>query len=308
MAKFCKKCGSIIDEKTGLCPRCNPILPPKQEVVSSVKKPENKTKSKKNKTENEKNINKKPTRKEKKAAKKAAMSTKQKVKRFFIKLLALFLALILLVSAGIGALLHFDVINFVYEDELLAMLGIAKEEEPEEEYSENPDAYKVTPPDADTYFEDKADIISDFYAEDSYDVCSEEEAYEILTGLGFDDFPITTEYSMDGTYYEAKEISSTSDELHPVYKTNYVSRSNELWSIIFINGVVMANPVSYNMQSNLGVGVVFSETDVVTSYDSTTNKFYEIIPNESTLIVVTVNTINSKALNKLTIGEIDAYV
>lgn len=75
-----------------------------------------------------------------------------------------------------------------------------------------------------------------------------------------------------------------------------------------INGSVVANPVSFNIQSELSVQVIISEKDTVTSYDSTTNKFFETIPDESVLLVITVDRIDAETLNSLTIGEIDNHV
>ena len=52
--------------------------------------------------------------------------------------------------------------------------------------------------------------------------------------------------------------------------------------------------------------VVISESATITSYDSTTNKFYEIIPDSSMLIVKTVSRIDAETLDNLTFGGIDA--
>ena len=74
-----------------------------------------------------------------------------------------------------------------------------------------------------------------------------------------------------------------------------------------MKGSVIANPVGYNMESNAhGAQLILSESEVITSYDSVTNSFYESIPNESELIVKTVNHIDAETLNSLTVEDIEA--
>ena len=46
-------------------------------------------------------------------------------------------------------------------------------------------------------------------------------------------------------------------------------------------------------------------SNTVMSYDGTTNRFYETIPNKSSLIVKTVDRIDAETLENLTIGAID---
>ena len=110
---------------------------------------------------------------------------------------------------------------------------------------------------------------------------------------------------MTGDYSEATEISQGSSTKHPTYQTYYVSKNGDVWTIFMINGAIMANPVSYNIQSDLDAQVILSESNTVMSYDGTTNGFYETIPNKSSLIVKTVDRIDAETLENLTIGAID---
>ena len=182
---------------------------------------------------------------------------------------------------------------------------LVDEDELDNDESVPPSSYEITPPDADEYFRNNATIIAELDINDSNEVRTEAEAYNNFADRGFTENPITTEYAMDGKYYRAAEISRSSSK-HPIYQTHYISANGDIWMIFEINGVLMANPLSYNDQSESEVLVVISESATVTSYDSTTNKFYETIPNESELIVKTVSGIDAETLDNLTFGGIDA--
>jgi len=167
------------------------------------------------------------------------------------------------------------------------------------------DSFKVESTDADEFYEQNSHIISTVDVNNSDVVQTETELCENLAVRGFEDYPVTTEYSMNGEYFDATTISEASSEKHPIYQTYYVTANGEVWTIFIINGSVMANPVSYNMQSGLGVQVIISESETVTSYDCTTNKFYETIPDKSELFVKVVEEINAETLESLTFEVID---
>ena len=78
----------------------------------------------------------------------------------------------------------------------------------------------------------------------------------------------------------------------------------DIWTIFVINGVVIANPASFNLESELEAQLLFSETKELTSYDDETNKFYVTIPKETAAIVKTVEKIDAETLDKWTIEEI----
>ncbi len=135
---------------------------------------------------------------------------------------------------------------------------------------------------------------------------TEAEVIALLKERGFTDNPITTEYTADGEMIDKKEVGE-SDETHPYYQTIFLSETGEYWTIIVMKGSVIANPVGYNMESNAhGAQLILSESEVITSYDSVTNSFYESIPNESELIVKTVDHIDAETLNSLTVEDIEA--
>lgn len=327
MSKFCGKCGSRLDEQTGKCPNCdknandsqvndNPATDNYSEQTTNNTNIKDKKLTKKE-IKSAKKAEKKQAKKDRKKAKRASMSIGQKIRRFFLKLL-LFVLLLAVLAAGVtGTLVYYKVVDVPVINKLLTSVGLEREEDKSSSVtngtvstSEDDDSavnsHEVTPSDADSYFQNNSTIISEIDINDSDKVHTEAEVYNNLIDRGFNSQTITTEYSMEGEYYKATDISDSSSSKHPVYQTYYVTENQDVWTIFEINGAVMANPVSYNAQSGLDVQVIISESDSVTSYDSATNKFYETIPDESSLIVKTVSRIDSETLENLTSGEIDA--
>ena len=313
MAKFCGKCGSRLDESTGLCPNCDaekikelvekPVDSPeeieKKPEISQQKDVPLSKKEERVKRKADKKAAKKERKAQKKAAKKAKRKEKWAAKTWWKKILSIllrciaWLLVLAIVAVGIiSALGYFGIIDIPVAEDVLVSLGLTEQ-------------YHVTSPDADEYFNYNSKVIAVIDANMSNDVPTEAQTFEILTERGFTEFSITSDYTMDGTYYDAADILESSASKHPVYETYYVTGSGDVWTIIMINGRIMANPVSYNLQSNLGVQVIISETDTVTSYDSTTNQFYETLPHDSELIVKTVKTIDADTLETLTYGVID---
>lgn len=309
MAKFCGKCGSKLDEATGLCPNCDADKLNKQtETPEAVKKPRPKQDTA---SEPKKPLSKKEAKKQRKADKKAAKRTKkkekwasmtfgQKVRSVLVKLCVRLVLLVLLGASIVGFLSYYDVVKVPYMDDAFSWLGI--------ENGNGGEQYTVEAPDAESFYEEKSTIISEIDANESDAVLTEKEAYNELTVRDFIEYPIETEYSMNGDYNSSTNISNTSTAKHPIYQTYYFSKNGEMWTIFLINGSIMANPVSFNVQSGLSVQVIVSEKDTVTSYDSTVNKFFETIPDKSALIVITVDKIDAETLDRLTIGEIGKYV
>lgn len=331
MAKFCGKCGTRLDETTGLCPNCHenrikglnqldnqtmaavPARPSPSEPEPAESKREQKKRLRAEKKA-EKKLEKKRLRAEKKAAKKLAKKqrkidrkTEKKARRkekwaakpWWGKMLSILLrcimGLLMLVVAAATAVLilgRCGILEIPTSDEVLISLGLKER-------------YHVDAPDADEYFENNSTVVSVVDAATSADVLTEKQVSSSLTELGFTDYPITSDYTMEGTYYQAAEISQGSGDKHPVYETYYVTNDDHVWTIFVINGKVMANPVSYNLQSGLGVQVIISETESVISYDGTTNQFYETVPNASELIVKVVDKIDAQTLETLTFEVID---
>lgn len=224
-------------------------------------------------------------------------------------------AVVVLAIAVIGIMTYFDKIEIPFVNDIFVSMGlkendkeeVKENEKTQEEFTEEDlkTPYEVTPPDADEYFNNNTSLKSEIKATESEDVHSESETYDNFSERGFDGNLITTEYNMDGDYSEATKISEYSSTKHPMYQTYYISSSGDIWILFEINGKIVANPFSYNEQKESGVQVMLSEEDTITSYDSTTNKFYVNIPNADILTVKKVDKIDAETLDKLTNGELD---
>lgn len=162
--------------------------------------------------------------------------------------------------------------------------------------------------DVDKYYNEKSTILDKYSVQDSPSIQTESEAREDITKRGFEQNPITYDYDIEGKYLGNQAVDD-STSTHPIYQTHYISSAGELWTIISINGTIIANPVSYNMESEMGVQTVLSESESIVGYDSKTNTFYDTIPNKSELIVKVVEKIDAAlldSLNKETVPELYA--
>ena len=164
---------------------------------------------------------------------------------------------------------------------------------------------KIDPIDVEEYYKERAEIVDAYDVATSVNVQSERQAIDDLSDRGFEQYAVIYEYSIDGEYVEEQEALKTKKKKkHPIYQTYYISAADELWTIMVINGSVIANPVSYNMESERGVQLIVSESNVITGYDSANNMFYETIPKESELIVYVVDKIDAATLDTLTVEVI----
>jgi len=159
----------------------------------------------------------------------------------------------------------------------------------------------------DLYYQSISTVISSTKADESTDVLTEAEAAEVFGELGFDQYPITYDYSMGGEYKGYTEITNDSNTKHPKYQTYFMTDSGNLYNIFLINGVVLAYPVSFNMESDLEAELVISESNELTIYSNKAHKFYVIIPYKSNTIVKLVDKISAETLSTLTNEEIKDY-
>ena len=155
------------------------------------------------------------------------------------------------------------------------------------------------------YYEDNSvQVISVEKADEKADVYTESEALRLMEERGFTEYPLTYDYDMDGTYTDETEASPDSDAKHPMYQTYYVGEDNSVWTIMIVGKMIAANPVSYNLESDLDVQILVSETETLTSYTEMGNKFYTTIPKESAVLLKIVDQITSQSLNTLTFEEV----
>lgn len=157
---------------------------------------------------------------------------------------------------------------------------------------------------ANDYYTNNGDLLEIIKADESNDVLNETEAKTFLDSRGLGDNAISYEYSITGNKIDETAVTEGSSDQHPMYQTVYMSENEETWIIYVINGSIFAYPVSFGLESDLGVELIFSESNTLTSYDDETNQFYVTIPFASVMIVETVETINAETLDSLTIEEI----
>lgn len=309
---FCKKCGIRLADDANFCKKCGTATSlsqnsndDKQELSSDVnvdcgeQESFQLTNKAQKKSRKEKKVEKKAVKKTKKDAEKSRGSKGKKSRRFLVRSV-LSLIIVLLITVLLN---YFGIIQVPILNNFMTKIGVESELTGTKEM--DIDSLKIEHPDADEYYKHNAKVISEINAKKSKEVKTEKELISTVKSRGFSEYPIFSEYSIDGEFYTATNISDDSSDKHPIYQTCYVSSSDELWTIFVINGDVIANPVTYNMQSELGVQLLISESEAITSYDSVTNKFYKTIPNKSEVILRVVNKIDAETLDELTIGVID---
>lgn len=176
---------------------------------------------------------------------------------------------------------------------IFALIKVLENKKNTEKYDEVLGSINV-----DQYFKDNSEIKAVTGANKSKNLLSEKEAIKELESRGFKDYPVTTEYTINGEYGEI-EVSSNSSDKHPAYVTYYLSSKNELWVISIIDGSVLATPSSYNIDHSENVAIVLSESEEVVSYDGSKNKFYRTIPNKDVLDVRVVDKIDAETIEKI---------
>ena len=165
------------------------------------------------------------------------------------------------------------------------------------------EGYTISIPDAEDYFEENSEVLSNFDAEESDGVLTEAVVCKMLAERGFNQYPITTTYSMEGEYFDDIEVSEDSDTKHPLYQTYYVTERGDYWLIYVINDSLIAQLIVYSYQYEPDPAVVLSESNSVVSYDNTTNRFYETIPHESVMKIQVVERLDSTTLGNLKWGD-----
>lgn len=285
---YCKYCGKQIDDNAQFCPYCGKQL--RDANDGSVKQGKNKREKAKKQVAvyDGRGNHKPPTKKDKGVGKTAAI---------------ILTAVVLIIFIVALSCLHIIRVPIIEDSANKDAKADQNNTDAGEEISlEN---YRNESPDAEAYFEQNSQIIEKMNVNDSKDVLTEAEVIGLLEERGFKDYPITTEYSMDGKYHDEAVVSNSSDIKHPIYETYYVSSRNDYWIISVIEDDIFANPVSFNMQSSSEERTIVSESDMITSYDSSTNQFYKTIPNQTVMTVKVVDRIDAKALEEMTFEAIE---
>ncbi len=155
------------------------------------------------------------------------------------------------------------------------------------------------PTETESYFWEFGDVVEVKDAQTSDDLMTESEAVELLKDRGFVIYNITYDYELDGTFVVDTIADEESADKHPMYRVYHMTNNGDVWSIYIIDGDVIANPVTYNLNSGNSTQLVVSEKETITSYDDTASRFYVTIPKESSAIVQTVEKIDASTLNDL---------
>ncbi|MCR4677757.1 MAG: hypothetical protein K5679_03260 [Lachnospiraceae bacterium] len=195
--------------------------------------------------------------------------------------------------------------------------GISKKEKTSEESSlavkEQPEApveaevsgNVVVQENMEEYYRENATVVEVIDASKAEDTPTEDEVTVLLRERGFTRFPVTYEFAEGGDYEGTTEITGDSRKTHPIYQTYFEADNGDIWTIFVINGNVMANPASYNLRSPHPVQLLISETEELTSYDNQTDRYFVTIPNDSAVIVKTVDRIDAQTINSITDEEMD---
>ena len=171
--------------------------------------------------------------------------------------------------------------------------------EDELDFGEPVTVENMDPEDPASYYLSNSHVYKQIKASTSSDALSESAITESIQNRGFEEYQITTTYSMDGEFFLEKEVTGDSDEAHPSYDIIYITPDEHIWVIYNNNGDFMANPLFYNAESTKPE-LLISEHDYLTSYDSESDSFYHLIPGEELSRISTVKRIDAETLNPLT--------
>lgn len=300
MAKFCGKCGAKLDEKTGLCPHCHADELKKQQDMQPTASDDSNTIGQSTSTEAP--LNKKEVKKVAKTTKRTSTTIRKKIKRFFLKLI-LFVLLLSIITAGVVfSLVYFDIYEIPFVSDIMYTYGIKNNHADTSALADDIGALEEINIGEET--RTKCQVLDTIEAPKSNQTMSETDTATLFAERGFDASEVTTMYSMEGEYFSEQKIDNSSETHHPLYSILYVSPGNYYWMVYCCNGEFSAYPISYVLSSVATCEVLISENKYVTSYDSDTNCFYKIIPNNGDCIIKEVSQIDSNALDMLASGEL----
>lgn len=319
MARFCGKCGSMLNVQTGKCPVCDKEV--KIEIPAEVN----------NTVLNPQPIADKNSKKDTPKANKAKKVNNKKEKKSgkaWIAVVVIAVLLILATAGSVGVLVYNNILDIPFVNDVFYTLGIKDEDSsdttpqgdessdikdddnidataaPEEEVDLSVN-YEVPEFDAEKYFSENTTLLNSFAVSSSTTVSTESDAYKHFEERGFVGGIITYDYTIDGEYLGDTEVSRYSSDKHPMYRTYYTSATGELWIIDEVNGSFFATPFTYNYAEEGKLPVLISESDSITSYDSGTDAYYVNIPDNTQASVKKIAKIDSKTLDTLTSEGID---
>lgn len=134
---------------------------------------------------------------------------------------------------------------------------------------------------------------------------TEEEACRSFRERGFTAAPVVAVYAEDGTCQEAAPVDEHGTARHPYYQAYYQTPNGDLWSVAVINGVFVAEPITYNDTGSWTVPHLVSENARIQEYDGASNTFFEIDPDPAKLVVKVVSDVDALTLDNLDEWEVD---
>lgn len=151
---------------------------------------------------------------------------------------------------------------------------------------------------AEKYYKESGEVLSKVNVESSKTLETETEIISDMRERGFEECPVTYNYSLDGEFNKETEVSESSEEKHPIYDTVYMD-GEQMWIVTTTNGTVTAYPLFHPRNSD-GIEILYSETASINCYDAEKGVFFETIPDKAALDLRTVESIDAKTLSELT--------
>ncbi len=229
----------------------------------------------------------------------AKRKKQNKKKKSFLKIFLIILAIVLVLSGIVFSLAYFDIIDIPVISDILN-----KEEITEEGDDEEDDITLEDLEDIDLAEEvlNSSEVLATIKVTISDQTTTEKDTVELFNERGFDASQVTSSYTIDGTYYSEEVIDETSTTYHPIYSLLYMSEDDYYWYVYCIDGEFFAYPTSYILSHTDESETYVSESEYIISYDSYTNYYNRIIPNDSNII--TVDEINAETLDELATKEL----
>lgn len=260
MARFCGKCGTPVDEKTGKCPNCDVGF---------------------------------------------SDGAKKKKKGSVTLVLIVVILIIMLAATATVYFMFFGGLRGNTGgngDSTSKNTNTEQTDEPSESDETEIDLgqnFEVPEFDADEYYENNSDLKKTISVRKSDTVSSEREVYDLLYDRGFDAAGAYYEYLIDGTYCGQTRITRYGSDEHPMYQCFYTSRDGSSWLVTEANGDLFAMYLSYDADDVNSARLIVSESDTITSYDGTANKYYINVPDSAQAVIKKVKTLDAEMLDDI---------
>lgn len=152
--------------------------------------------------------------------------------------------------------------------------------------------------DTDEFFDKNSEVFDKLDARESFNSYTEEEVADLLYERGFDGIYLETSYDGDCKIMETREIDPSKADLHPTYIGYYTSDYGLLWQINVTGLDITASPIGYEEGNIFFDKIIFAESDLLTSFDSSKKIFYETLPKEGVINLRNIGLIDKAKLDK----------